>query len=514
MSIKTLEHVFSLINEDTLMPSKLFDEMFKDVKLNLQDDERFYDPIVVDFDDFDKRHNTSTINPIYLNDFDFNIQEDRETIVSLLRTEYEQNNFSTIGSCGCGKYNANMYVNTKFVCDECGTPVLKTLSNNFETKVWVRCPANVVGFINPAIYTTFFKKLNTKTPKVNIVDFWIDETIRKEGRFKDKLTSASKISAKLIQFKNDLDLKFGYNHFIENVDLIVTSLLTNDYLRILDLKPDEREVYIRFWNKHKSKAISHYFPVPNKNMTIVESDNRNRYFTKEQLEVNKVFQTIADLYPEGDDRIEENPKIMGRIFKNLVKSLEDIQKNVLFGKKGAIRYHAGAGKIPFTGRTIITGNSDVNRTDTAIVPWEFALTCLDKQLTNWLYRRGYTPLKVKKIIREAVNKICPIVEEFVNWIEENNYAVAIIGRNPSIQYLSARTVFVRFNRDIDDKSLKLPILSTKLFGADFDGKHPLLPSLNLSNCWKPLKLNSLQRGSKGERECGRKTEKRIEMTYA
>lgn len=445
--------------------------MFKDVELNLGEDESFYDPIVADFDDFDLRHNTSINRPIYLNDFDFNIQEDREAIINLLRTEYDQNNFSTVGSCGCGKYRANMYVGKNFVCDECGTPVLKTLANDFETKVWLKQPSNVEGFINPAMYSTFFKRLNSKTPKVNIIDFWIDPSIRREGRFRDKNSTAYKIAQKLVQLRDDLGIKFGYNEFIKNVDLIVSNLLNNDYLRILDLKPDDRLLYAEFWKRYKSKAISHFFPVPNKIMTIVESDNRNRYFTKEQLEVNRVFQTIADLYKEDDERKAENPLIMGKIYKNLVSSLEAIQKSVLFGKKGSIRYHAGAGKIPFTGRTIITGNSGVNRTDTVVVPWEFALTCLDKHLTNWLYRRGYTPLKVKKIIREAANKICPIVEEFVNWVEENNYAIAIAGRNPSIQYLSGRAVFVRFNRDIDDKSMRIPILSTKLFGADFDGNN-------------------------------------------
>ena len=466
MSIKTLEQVFSAINESTLMPSKLFDDMFKDVRLNLQDDERFYDPIVVDFDDFDKRHNESTVAPIYLNDFDFNIQEDRETIVGLLRTEYDQNNFSTIGSCSCGKYNANLYVGTNFVCDECGTPVIKTFSNNFETKVWLRTPANVKGYINPGIYATFFRKLNTKTPKVNIVDYWINESIRKEGRFKDPLKTAGKIAAKLEMLSEELNIPFGYNSFVEHCDTIVTNLLANDYLKILDLKQPDREIYLNFWNKHKSKAISHYFPVPNKNMTIIESDNRNRYFTKEQIELNKVFQTISDLYPKDDERVVENPIIMGKLYSNLVSTLETIQKNMLMGKRGICRFSAAGGKIPFTGRTIITGQSDVNRTDTFYLPWEFAITCLDKQLTNWLYKRGYTPLKVKKIIREAANKICPIVEEFVNWIEENNYAVIIAGRNPSIQYLSARTVFARFHRDVENKAMSIGILSCSLFGAD------------------------------------------------
>lgn len=35
-----------------------------------------------------------------------------------------------------------------------------------------------------------------------------------------------------------------------------------------------------------------------------------------------------------------------------------------------------------------------------------------------------------------------------------------------------------------------------------------------SNNWKQLKLDVLQRGSKGGRECDRKIERNIEMSYA
>lgn len=483
MSRSTLSKIFQPVNgvevEQYIKPSYIFDKIANSFNLSLEDDPSFYESIRADFDDFDKRHDDSLESKIYLNDFDFNLASDREQISSLLRTEYDNNNFSTVGSCECGKYRANMYVGSGMKCDECHTEVIKPLSNNFNTIVWLRSPAKVSGFINPAIYHTFFKRLNTRSPKTNIVDYWINENIRNSSPYKSPDSKAFVIAQRLELLKQELGIEFGYNSFIDNCDLIITSLLENDKYKILDIKGNKsskndskheitaeemRRYYLEFWNRFKSKATSKYFPVPNKISTIIEADGRSRYFTKEQIELNNQFQLISDLYKEDDERCVENEFIMGKTFEPLVNSLENVLKNVLFGKKGSIRYHAGGGKLPFTGRSVITGISAVGRTDTVILPWEFALTCLDKHLTSWLYRKGFTPVKVKKLIREGYNQVTDIIEEFVNWVEDNNLAIAIVGRNPSIQYLSGRAMFVRFNRDIFDKSIRIPILGTRMWG--------------------------------------------------
>jgi hypothetical protein len=89
-------------------------------------------------------------------------------------------------------------------------------------------------------------------------------------------------------------------------------------------------------------------------------------------------------YPAYDYRSTENAEIMGKIFTKLKSMMLDVTESILFKKKGMIRYHAGAGKLPMTGRSIITGESGVCRSDTIIVPWLYGITCLDKHLTNWL----------------------------------------------------------------------------------------------------------------------------------
>lgn len=470
MSASTLASVLESFKIHHLLPKTLFDGIIEEAEyIPEQDDESFYVPLYPDIEDFNYRHDTATTQPIYLNDFDFNIEEDREKIATLLRTEYEGNSFDTVASCTCKKYRSNAYLGTKFTCDECGDPVTKPLTGKIETKVWIRPPANVSGFINPTIMEVFLRKLNTKTPKVNLVEYWINKDFRNEKRFRDPTHPAFKIACKLEAFRLSLNINFGYNEFVDNMDLIIRSAIEHDTNGVLDLNERNRAHYAQFWEKFKGRAIALHLPIPNKITSVVESDQRDRYVNKEKSDLEKLFYTIADMYPAYDYRSIENPEVMGKIYVRLKTMLLDVTESILFKKKGMIRYHAGAGKLPMTGRSIITGESGVCRSDTIIVPWLYGITCLDKHLTNWLYRKGYTPLKVKEIIRSAATYRHPLVEEFYDWVETNRYAIVTCGRQPSIQYLSARGFFVNFNRDVEDKSIRIPITTVREFNADFDG---------------------------------------------
>ena len=468
--MSTMAEILEKFSEHSMIPSMLFDKMLQDTGIRPQpDDQSFYSALYPDFADYDLKHNTSVTPPIYLNDFDFNIEEDRLAVVELLRTEYEGNNFDTVAACRCKKYRSNSYLGSTFICDNCGEPVVKPLTNKIETKVWLKRPARVSGFLSPAMYAVFFSKLNTKSPKVNIVDYWINADIRKEKRFKDENNNAFKIAQKLEAFRAALGIEFGYNSFVDNIDLIIRGAIEHDVGKIVDLTESDRTNFSLFWEKYRKKAVFNFLPLPNKITTVVESDQRDRYVNKEQTDLDKIYFTLADTYPEDDIRVDENEVLMGKNMKALVDALAEVQKNILFGKKGMIRYHAGAGKLPLTGRSIITGESGVCRSDTVVLPWLYGITCLDKHLTSWLYRKGLTPLKIKEVIRTAAYSRHPLVEEFFNWIETNKYAMITAGRNPSIQYLSARGFFCTFNRDLDDKSIRIPITTVKEFGADFDG---------------------------------------------
>uniref|UniRef100_A0AAU8KZI6 DNA-directed RNA polymerase subunit alpha n=1 Tax=Pantoea phage Survivor TaxID=3232176 RepID=A0AAU8KZI6_9CAUD len=468
--MSTISEILNKFSEQSMIPSLLFDKMLQDTGIQPKpDDQSFYSPLYPDFDDYDLKHDTSVTPPIYLNDFDFNIEEDRARVVELLRTEYEGNNFDTVAACQCKKYRSNSYLGSGFLCDNCGTEVVKPLTNKIETKVWLKRPAMVSGFLSPAMYAVFFSKLNTKSPKVNLVDYWINGEIRAEKRFKDVNNNAFKIAQKLEAFRATLGIDFGYNSFVENIDLIIRGAIEHDVGKVIDLTESDRLNYSLFWEKYRKKAVFKYLPLPNKITTVVESDQRDRYVNKEQTDLDKIYFTLADTYPIDDIRVEDNEELMGKNMKALVDALAEVQKNILFGKKGMIRYHAGAGKLPLTGRSIITGESGVCRSDTVVLPWLYGITCLDKHLTNWLYRKGLTPLKVKEVIRTAAYTRHPLIEEFYNWIETNRYAMITAGRNPSIQYLSARGFFCTFNRDLDDKSIRIPITTVKEFGADFDG---------------------------------------------
>lgn len=463
----TLADVLNKYRTEDLLPSIIFNKMIKDAKFEVvPDDENYYKPMYPAFPNYDSRHDTSTTQPIYLNDFDFNKEEDRERIVELLRTEYEGNSFDTVASCNCKKFRGNCYLGVNIVCDVCGEGVTKPLADKIETKVWLRTPPKVSGFISPAMSQVFFDKLNTKTPKVNLVEYWVNPNLRAEKRFKDLDGTAYKVACKIEAFRQQLGIDFGYNQFIDNIDLIIKSAVEHDTSGVLDLTARQRKYYSLFWEKFKKDSVSQYLPVPNKITTVIESDQRDRYISKEKTELDKFLFTIADMFPPHDPRSEENHELMGKNFSKLKAVMYKVMESILFKKKGMIRYHAGAGKLPMTGRSIITGDSGVCRSDTIVVPWLYGITTLDKHLTSWLYRKGYTPLKVKQIIRSAANYRHPLIEEWYDWIESNRYAIATAGRNPSIQYLSARAFFVKFNRDIEDKSIRIPITVVKEFNAD------------------------------------------------
>lgn len=116
--------------------------------------------------------------------------------------------------------------------------------------------------------------------------------------------------------------------------------------KILDLTESDRGYFAEFWERYRHKTVSRYLPLPNKITTVVESDQRDRYVNKEQTDLDKIYFTLADTYPEFDIRVDENEDLMGKNLKALVDALAEVQKNILFGKKGMIRYHAGAGKLP------------------------------------------------------------------------------------------------------------------------------------------------------------------------
>ncbi|QDH47039.1 putative RNA polymerase beta prime subunit [Aeromonas phage LAh10] len=472
--MSTIIRVLKDYSEEQLLPQNLFNQILEGTGyIPEMDDERFYTAIYPHFENYDQRHDNCTTLPIYLNDHDFRIEEDRERIVQALRTEYEGNTFDTVAVCSpsCGKYRGNMYLNSGIVCDVCGETPSRPLSEQIETKVWLRTPPRVSGFLSPAIYEVFLSKLKTKTPKINFVQYWMDEGYRRDKRFRDPVgeTPAYKMAQKLNAFSSAIGIDFGYNNFIDNIDTIINAAVTQDFMGILDLNEVQRDHCTRFWAKYKGFAVSNFLPLPNKIATVIESDQRDRYVNKEKTDLEKIFFTIADMYHEMDHRSVQNEVLFGKNYFEMQAVMLKVMKEILFKKKGMFRYHAGAGKLPFTGRSIITGESGVCRSDTVVVPWLYGITCLNHHLTNWLYRRGYTPKAVKRIIRESANFRHPVIEEFFDWVENNRYAVATVGRNPSIQFLSSRTFFIKFNRDIEDKSIRIPITCVKEFGADFDG---------------------------------------------
>lgn len=471
----------------------------------LRDDPEYSSPLYPDFEDPDYQHDVSTLNHVYLNDFDFNLEEDRETLTRLTRLELDSNTFETIARCSCppntGGIQGNYLIGSGRVCPKCGDEAQKFLEKGEDTNMWIKPPEGVTGFINLGFYITFFSNIiiGNPSPKICVPRFFIDPTYQRAERKKKNGTM-------IVMYQMLEDLKItepSLNSFIEHCDRIMEYLLLGPGRRYTK-KPQEGLTLMGFYLNNKHLAFPKYLPVPARYNTVFEKTSKGICTYTHQPATSQLYYAIADSLKSTPVRKltsverKKNLDIVGKSLVALATQYREINNpKAIFNKPGINRKHVAAGAIPWTGRSVITSQTGIIDTDCLIVPWKMAVNALEYNIKGYLYRLGFTPVGANKLINKAAFEIVPEIDNFFKDMEKSNKCLVESGRNPSIEYLSLRVFYLRVNRDLTDESIKLPIPSVKAYNADFDGKCTLLPSLNFSNCWEPLKLIWLQRNSQG-----------------
>ena len=460
-------------SETALDPTRYFVGYAEQLTTSLEDDPRFSQALYLDFEDYNYLHDTSQLKQVYLNDFDFNLEDDREALSRLTRMEFEGNSFDTIAKCRCGHMRGNYLLGTERVCPQCGTKAEVFLDQGEDTRIWLRCPEGVKKFVNIGFFTTFFNNITVgnPSPKIGVPRFFIDPTYRAEQR---KKRNGSNIAiAKMLQ---DLEIHdVNLNSFYDNCDRIMEYLLVGPGERWGKYR-GEGQSMLEFYRKYKYLAFCDYMKVPNRYCTVLEKVGKEVRSYQHQPETAKLYNAIADTaksnscYKLSGKDLQKNIDIVG---KNLV-ALADQYRMVnnpkaVFNKPGINRKHVCAGPIPKTGRSVITSRTGIIDGNEIIVPWKQTVTILEIEITGHLYRLGYTPIGAKRLINKAAYEIVPEIDAFFKDIEDNRKVIVQAGRNPSIEYLSRRSNFLRVNRDLEDESIKISILSVGPYNADFDG---------------------------------------------
>lgn len=469
LAIDALTHP-RIAHLDPIDDFRAYAERFGD---DLTDDPAYSQALTIDFEDYTYLHDTSRLTPIYLNDFDFKLEEDREKLSRLTRMDFDSNTFETVASCSCGHLKGNYLIGSNLVCSKCGDKVERFLERGNDSKLWLRLPEGVKAFINIGFYSTFFTSITVSysSPKICLPRYFIDPTYRKSEQKRRTQTLTI-----LNHILDELGIEeVNLNSFVDNCDRIMDYLLIGPGTRYNGLSRRASEMY-ELWQQSKHVAFCKYLKVPNRFSTIVERSGREVYCAEGQLETAQLYFAIADTaksdayYTLSQKDVVRNVEIVG---KNLIKLAEQYAKGghskMLFHKKGISRKHVCSGAVPFTGRSVITSETGIINSGCLTVPWNMALAVLEYHITNKLYRSDMTPWQTAEYINLSAYKVDPLIDKFFADMENERKAIIQAGRNPSIEYLSLRTFFMLVNRNLDDESIKIPILACGPYNADFDG---------------------------------------------
>lgn len=460
-------------SEEALNPMRWFNGYAQQLTTPLTDDPRFSEPLYYDFEDNNYAHDTSQLKHAYLNDFDFNLEEDREALSALTRMEFEGSSFDSIAKCRCGHMKGNYLLGSGRVCPECGSQAEMFLDQGEDTRIWLRCPEGVKKFVNLGFFTTFFNNvtIGNPSPKIGVARFFIDPGYRQAEK---KKRNGSIMAFQ--QMLNDLEIhEVNLNSFYDNCDRIMEYLLAGPGLRWTKYKA-EGELMLDFYRRYKGIAFCDYMKVPSRYCMVLEKSGKDVLSYQHHPETAKLYHAIADTlksnscYKLTAKDIQKNIDITG---KNLV-ALSDQYRMVnnpkaLFNKQGINRKHVAAGPVPLTGRSVVTSHTGIIHADELIMPWKMVVSILEVPILSNLYRRGYTPVKARRMVMRAAYEIVPEIDAFFRDMEENRKVIVQVGRNPSIEYLSRRGMFLRINRDLEDESIKVPILAVGEMNMDFDG---------------------------------------------
>lgn len=455
-------------------PIAMFEKYAKRIPGRIQDDMSLCSPLYPDFDDYDYLHDTSEVPPIYLNDFDINIEEDRERLTKLTRLEFVGNTFKPVAQCSasCGKLRGNHLINSGTVCRSCGNTVEVHYDKQHEVGLWIKCPEGVDAFLSHSFYNTFFTSISVNkqgSPKVIVARYFIDPSYRREFKKKGSMTEVI-----LLDMLKDLDITdISINGFYHNCDRLMQYLIMGPGSKYTGLREQSADAW-EFWNKFKSKAFCKYLKVPSRYTTILETNDRGTWGVDGQLETKQIYYTIAGCKKSTEftqltqRELQANQGLVGRKLVELTDMyVKKLNKRSLFHKKAISRKHVCAGNLPVTGRRVITSITGLINPNEIVIPWTLAVSMLSVHLTSMLYRNGFTPLKAMRHLNLAMYKIDPLIDNFLARMEKEKKILGESHRNPSNEYLSIKTFLVSVNRCLDDESLKISILSCASYNAKY-----------------------------------------------
>ena len=383
--------------------------------------------------DHDALFEKAVNNPIIVNNYDLQSEEDLNRLNGMIYTTYSDDSLEILPRCDCGgihgEYNVGIF------CEDCGTLCLPVTERPLESVLWIQAPQGIDRLINPIVWIILSKRF--MDGGINTLE-WL--TNPKLPVPPDKVSGA-------IRKLEKLGVERGLNYFYRNFDRIIDLLINGKVIK--NGKLEEREELLQFIQENRHKLFSRYLPFPSKLVFIREKTPMGVYADKTMGPAIDAIRAISSIetsvIPISEKMLE------ARVIKAttyLAEYYETFFSKSLGPKEGWFRKHIYGGRGPFTLRAVISSISEPHHREDIHLPWSlsvmlFKLHLMNKLLKGSSTRRQLTPNEALTLLYESTSQYNPIIDQlFQELIGEapGRGPVILLQRNPSLTRGSIQTL--------------------------------------------------------------------------
>jgi hypothetical protein len=402
----------------------------------------------------DEVFQTSTQQPVVVNDFNISSQEDREMLSKLIYTHYEGDSLHIVPTCECGELRGEF--NRGIRCHKCNSIVMAVTERPLESVLWISSPKGVGPFINPILWIQLSSALTYNG--INLLEYLTNPTMALTGNLH-----------KTVRKLQSLNIERGINYFHEHFDRIIEMLYAENIF-----KPQKKHDIMRLLRRYRHAVFTRHLPMPSKLGFITEKTAVNSYADNTMLLAIDALRTISSTVNAPTPfslKVMQARAMQANAM--LAEYHESFMKKSMGTKEGWWRSHVFGSRLHFTYRAVISSLSDKHDYDEIHLPWSVAVMVLKVHLTAKLFWLGYTPNEANQFLHEHMQKYHPLLAQlFQELIDESPYGgiPSMFSRNPTLQRGSMQLFRItKIKSDPRVNSVDISVLCLKAPNADFDG---------------------------------------------
>lgn len=415
--------------------------------------------------DYDQDIRSLSRPPIILNEISSEDSALFDPVKELTMTEYEGDTVDTLPSCECGathgRYNTSSDPSVpNTICPVCGDDVMSPIDRGFQSTVWIKAPQGVRALMRVNALDMLLRAF--KQEEFSAIE-WLCNT-----RYEPK----NKTSVVFERFKK-LEIPRGYNHFIDNFDRIMETLMTAPVF-----KPDAKrtEVYL-FVKTFRHLLFSQYLPLPSRRSIITELSNKTKFCAEGYVSVVDAARAIYGLVNKTEPRHQATrEQNTFKALMMLVDYREYVDKKILGSKPGWYRKQVFGSRTGPTYRGVVTSLSGAHDYEAMEMPWSMGVTLYHTHILGMLLRDNFTLAEAERFILDCVGHYDPYMHSLLDrlidhspfeTLQGNRGLPQLLGRNPTLNLRSVQTLFVtKFKTDPHDNTLGVSLLILKSWNAD------------------------------------------------